>query len=162
MNKLASLLLLAFCSAATACIATPYDGEIVANRPTTIVPRISGYGNAANQEVELFAKDPATGTFVSFTATTTGTRRFRFDDVDWFSWQLDEVNIPTRFWTDRPGGCGKQVTIKAEIGTWTATTFDQPFAECFDPTMSITELTETCGSERSPELTIKTCGALCC
>lgn len=146
---------------ACACIASPYDGETVASNPTTIIPEISGWGTEGGQTVDIYAKN-SSGTFVFVTSTNTSSTGWSWSGSNWYTWGLTNYNLPLAYWTDKPGGCGRTATLKAVIGGYNAITVDQPFNDCWDYNMTVSEFLTACESDNSPEVTIDTCGALCC
>lgn len=146
---------------AAGCVASPYDGEIVAQNPTTIIPRISGYGNDNPQTVYIYARD-ASGDFDEVTTAMTTSTAYTWAGTTWYPWQLDNYNLPLEYWTNKPGGCGRRATLRVKIAGYNAQSFDQPFASCWEPEYSIAELQAECGSANSPDIRIETCGALCC
>ncbi len=145
----------------SACIAKPYDGETIASNPTTIIPRIQGWGTASGQTVTLFAKN-ASGGFDELDDTTTGGPGYSWAGSTWYSWSFENYNLPAAYWTDKPGGCGKKATIRAKIGNYNAYSLDQPHASCWSLSQSTNDFIEACVSDNSPDVTIDTCGALCC
>jgi hypothetical protein len=160
-KSIAQLAGFAVASLLTACIAEPYDGEIVAQNPTTIIPRMQGYGTAAGQDVTIFARN-ASGTFVEVTSTTTGSTGWSWAGSTWYGWVIDDFNLPLAYWTDKPGGCGRRATLRTQIGNYNGYSVDQPFASCWSPTQTANEFIDACVSDESPNVTIETCGALCC
>ena len=159
----ASLYTFALTAAAllSACMAEPYDGEVIASHPTTIIPRISGYGNSTGLAVEVQAKN-ASGGFDVITTTTTGGTRWTWAGDSWYAWDVHDLDLPAAYWTDKPGGCGQKATLRSKVGNNFGYTFDEPFVTCWDPFLTATEFWDACGSDNTPEVTIETCGALCC
>ncbi len=147
--------------ATSACVTSPYDGENIASSPTTIIPKISGYGTADEQTVDIYAKD-ASGNFQWVTDTETGGIGWTWDGSQWWAWSITNYNLASQYWHDKPGGCGKTATLKATIGGYNAVSVDQEYADCFDLSQNTSEFLAACQSANSPEITIDTCGALCC
>ena len=154
--------LLALAPLFTACMAEPYDGEVVANNPTTIIPRISGYGTALGQPVQIRAKTASGGyDLVHDSAVTTGFG-WTWAGATWYGWQIDNFNLPAAYWTAKPGGCGYTATIRAKVGNYSGYSMNQEFASCWDPLQTSDEFIDECVSDNSPDVRIETCGALCC
>ena len=154
-------LALCFAMCGVACISNPYDGENIASFPTTTIPEISGWGTAAGQTVDIYAMN-ASGTFEWVTSTTTSDIGWAWDGTTWYQWEITGYSLPAAYWSDKPFGCGKKATIRAQIGGYFGVSVDQPFLECWDFGQTTTEFLETCQSDNSPDVTIDTCGALCC
>lgn len=146
----------------TACIASPYDGEVVAQNPTTIIPRLAGYGTALGQSIEIRAKN-ASGTFdLVDDSAVTGGYGWTWAGATWYAWQIDDFNLPSAYWTDKPGGCGRTATLRTKVGDYNGYSMSQDFVNCWDPFQTSDEFIDECVSDNSPDVTIETCGALCC
>ena len=152
---------IAACGLLAGCIAKPYDGETIASHPTTIIPRMEGWGTSPGQPVKILAKN-ASGAFVEVTSTTTQATGWNWDGTTWYSWHIDNYNLPAAYWTDKPGGCGKKATIRAKIGNYNGYSLDQPHVDCWNISQTTNEFIEACVSDDSPDVKIDTCGALCC
>ncbi|MBL4688513.1 MAG: hypothetical protein JKY37_28245 [Nannocystaceae bacterium] len=146
----------------TACIAEPFDGEVISQNPTTVIPRLSGYGTSLGQPIEISAKN-ASGGFdvVHDTAVTTGVG-WTWAGTVWYGWQIDNFNLPAAYWTAKPFGCGETATIRAKVGDRNGHSLKQAFIDCWDPYQAVDEFINDCVSDNSPDVTIETCGALCC
>lgn len=144
-----------------ACVASPYDGEVIANGPVTVVPNINGWALDPNQQVKIQARNSG-GSFVQIGTTTSASSGLTWDGVTWYAWDLDNLSVPAAYWTPKPFGCGTQATLRVQLGTNYAYSLDQPWSECWDYESNTSEFIENCVSDNSPTLTIETCGALCC
>ena len=146
----------------TACIAEPYDGEVIANNPTTIIPRISGYGPQLGQPIEILAKTAAGGFDVVHDSAVTTGYGWTWSGATWYGWQVDNFNLPAAYWTAKPNGCGYTATLRAKVDGDTGYSMGQAFIDCWDPFQTSDEFVDECISEDSPDVKIETCGALCC
>lgn len=144
-----------------ACVAQPYDGELVASYPTTTIPHLNGWILDANTQVQIQAKN-AMGTFVQVTTATSAATGWNWDGSTWYYWNADGFNLPLAYWTDKPGGCGRRATLRVKVGDYYAYSLDQPWSACWDYDQDVGEFLDTCMSSNSPNVTIETCGALCC
>ncbi len=160
-TPLLSSVLLGLTGLTAACIAVPYDGENIAPNPTTIIPELSGWGTAPSQSVKILAKNAAGG-FDEVTSTTTSTFGGTWDGALWYAWKIEDYNLPAAYWTDKPGGCGQTATLRTRIGDYNGYSVDQPFYSCWSINQTTSEFLAACQSDNSPDVTIDTCGALCC
>ncbi len=48
------------------------------------------------------------------------------------------------------------------MGDYNGYSMNQEFANCWDPYQTSEEFIDACVSDNSPDVTIGTCGALCC
>jgi hypothetical protein len=147
--------------ALAACISQPYDGEVVANHPTTIIPHVSGWILDPSTQVQIQARNSG-GTFVQVATATSAASGWVWDGDTWFSWNIDNLNLPSTYWTDKPFGCGQRATLRVAVGANFAVSLDQPWSECWDYDQDLSDFLDACMSDDSPTVTIETCGALCC
>lgn len=157
-----TLLPLVLAALLTACIAEPFDGELIANNPTTIIPRISGYGTALGQPVEIRAQTASGGFDVVHDSAVTTGYGWSWAGGTWYGWQVDNFNLPAAYWTAKPGGCGTTATLRAKVGDNIGYSMSQAFIDCWDPFQTSSEFIDECISDNSPDVTLETCGALCC
>jgi hypothetical protein len=156
-NSLPIIVLLAF----TACTARPYDGELIASHPTTVIPQVWGFTTVASGSVQVQARNTS-GTFVTVTTVTAASSGWSWNDTTWYQWSISNLNLPAAYWTDKPGGCGRRATLRAKFGDYYGISLKEPWGECFDFSMTTADFVDTCSSEDSPDIVIETCGALCC
>lgn len=147
--------------ALVACIAEPYDGEVIANNPTTTVPVINGWHDVANAEIQILARNSG-GTYVHIATATSASSGWVWDDVTWYYWEIENVNVPSTYWFAKPGGCGTFTTLRADVGPAYAVSLHTPWASCWDYDQTVNEFVDLCVSDTSPDLRVETCGALCC
>jgi hypothetical protein len=146
------------------CVMTPYDGELIANYPTTVIPQISGFSNVPSQTITVYAKDSG-GSFEAVATTTTAESGFIWNDTEWYYYNLRNLDLDAEYWTPKSGGaCGAKATLRVKLGSGSiyGMSMKEPFADCFEYDMEAAELVETCASDNSPSFTVETCGALCC
>lgn len=168
MNQLENLLIravgasaIAACALASACVTEPFDGENVASSPIVVLPKIAGWGDLPGQSVTIYAKN-AGGGFDEVGDTSTVTSGLNWSGKTWYSWQILNMSLPTAYWTNKPNGCGRTATLKAQIGDTFAASLDQPYDGCWDIDQTVEEFLVACQSDNSPNITIDTCGLLCC
>jgi len=147
---------------ATGCVATPHDGAIVANHPTTVIPSLNGFGTNPGELVTVYAKN-GSGVFEAVATTTTASTGITWSNDEWYYWSISNLDLDSAYWEPKNGGaCGAKATLKVKTGSVYTVTLKEPFSECFDYDMDAEEFVEECHSENMPELTVQTCGALCC
>ena len=156
------LVLIAGVVLATGCVATPHDGAIIANHPTTVIPSLNGFGQNPDDIVTVYARN-GSGVFEPVVSTTTSTTGLPWSNDQWYYWSISDLDLDSAYWEPKNGGaCGAKATLKVQIGGFYTMTMKEPFTECFDLSMDLAEFYEQCHSENMPELMVQTCGALCC
>jgi len=159
---LLSMVLIAGVVLATGCVATPHDGAIIANYPTTVIPSLNGFGPNPSETVTVYARN-GSGVFEAVATTTTSSTGLTWSGDQWYYWNISNLDLDSAYWEPKYGGaCGAKATLKVQIGSVYTMTLKEPFSQCFDPDMDLAEFYEECHSENMPELMVQTCGALCC
>jgi hypothetical protein len=145
-----------------ACVATPYDGEIISQAPTTTIPVVAGFTIETNVTIKILAKNSSGGWEQLATATPDTGRSWSWAGSTWYRWGIDNLNVPQRFWVGS-SGAGAVATLKAtttSAGDYTS--LKSAFGGCWVPTDSLQQFLDRCRSPASPEVHVKYCGAFGC
>lgn len=146
-----------------ACVGDPYDGKVVAQSESTVVPVISGWTTESTATVRIFAKRLSNGAWDEIASATPSTNTSHtWAGSTWFQWSLSNVNVAQKYWQSSPG-LGGTATIKAatsSVGDYVS--LNAPWSTCFHPTQTLQQFLDKCQASNSPEIRILNCGAVGC
>lgn len=147
--------LLALCLG-SACMLSPSDGQVVANRSTPV--SFHGFHTIGNRPLNIRALNDNTGVFDTLDTAVSSSSAYTVDGQDMFEWSRSGIVIPNEYW-DRGGCQGFEATVQTRdaVSNYAMISVEEDWGQCWnDVNADIGRFVTECAAPNSPNAIIRT------